>query len=59
MRNIIILFLIMSFTAISCNKHEEQNIIKKFDHDTDGMLSKNGKRTFIIGIYHLPKGENP
>ena len=32
---------------------------KKLRYDTDGMLVINGKRTFIIGSYHLPKSEKP
>jgi len=59
MRNIITLFLILSLTAISCNKQEEKKIVKKYAHDTDGMLLINGKRFFIIGTYHLPKNKNP
>ena len=59
MRNIIILFLFISLAAISCNKQEEQKIVKKYPHDTDGMLLIDGKRTFIIGTYHLPKSKNP
>jgi hypothetical protein len=27
--------------------------------DNDGMITINGKRTFIIGSYHLPKSETP
>ena len=59
MRNISILLLLISLSAISCNKQEDQKIVKKFDHDIDGMLLIDGKRTFVIGTYHLPKSENP
>ena len=31
----------------------------KFSIDDDGMLVLNGKRIFIIGTYHLPKGNEP
>ncbi|MBC8183925.1 hypothetical protein H8E88_22755 [candidate division KSB1 bacterium] len=59
MYKIIMLFLLMIFTVFSCIEQEDQKFIKKYDHDTDGMLLINGKRTFIIGTYHLPKSKNP
>jgi len=37
----------------------ENKIQKKYDYAKDGMLIINGKRTFIIGSYYLPKSEKP
>jgi hypothetical protein len=36
-----------------------QSEIQQLTYDNDGMLIINGKRTFIIGSYHLPKSKNP
>ena len=53
------LSLLILLSVFRCKKTDEIKTIKKFDHDTDGMLLIDGKRTFIIGTYHLPKSENP
>jgi hypothetical protein len=59
MYKIFMLSLLMLLSVFSCKQNDEQKAIKRFDFDTDGMLLINGKRTFIIGTYHLPKSENP
>lgn len=42
--------------ASGCRNHQKED--KKFRWDSDGMMVIDGKRTFIIGSYHLPKTDN-
>ena len=43
---------------IGCQQEVEKTV-RKFDRDRDGMLLIEGKRTFMIGTYHLPKSDSP
>ena len=54
----LIILIIMSITIGGCMR-EEPVPAEKLYWDDDGMLIINGKRTFIIGSYHLPKAEEP
>ncbi len=48
----------MLVSTFGCTRHpKEKN--KKIRWDPDGMMVIDGKRTFIIGSYHLPISENP
>jgi len=51
-----IIFTILLFVLAGCS---ENKIQKKYDYDKDGMILVDGKRTFIIGSYYLPKSETP
>ncbi len=53
----IFFFTIALFLFWGCESHSRPNL--KFTWDNDGMLVINGKRTFIIGSYHLPKSDHP
>jgi len=50
----IVLTLILIFIGCMNNNSDHKSA-----WDSDGMLIINGKRTFILGSYHLPKSENP
>ncbi len=56
LKKMILFSSIIILTGCSQNRPE---IDKKFHWDDDGMLVIDGKRTFIIGSYHLPKGDDP
>ncbi len=45
--------LILAALIVSCNQKNGDRPIKHFDDDN--MLLIDGKETFIIGSYHLPK----
>jgi len=53
-----IVLLIFLFIFCGCQQNSEKTVMK-FDWDRDGMLVIDGRRTFIIGTYHLPKSEDP
>ena len=53
-----IIFIISILFIVSCQQKDEK-VLAKFDWDKDGMLVIDGKRTFIIGSYHLPKTDDP
>ena len=63
MKKIFYLLSVLLLLFISCNNNEksstqaEQKTVSGYD--TDGMLLVDGKRTFIIGSYHLPKTDTP
>lgn len=59
MNKLFLSFLLIIFSLIVCTKNEKQQVEKKNMYKNDGMLLINGKRTFIIGTYHLPKSKNP
>lgn len=50
----VILFVVFIFSCF-----QERVLTRKLTHNNDRMLIINGKRTFIIGSYHLPAVENP
>ncbi len=54
----LVLILVLAFFSFWCKSHNSA-VPKKFTFDDDGMLVLEGKRTFIIGSYHLPKSEQP
>ena len=47
----VILFLSLTLSLPACNSDK----VKKIDFHSDNMPLVNGKRTFIIGSYHLLK----
>lgn len=51
-----IFMTILLFVLMGCS---ENKIQKEYDYDNDGMILIDGKRTFIIGSYYLPKSETP
>ena len=51
----VILFLSLPLSLHACNSEK----VKKIDFHTDNMPLVNGKGTFIIGSYHLPKPSDP
>ena len=55
-RSSTILIFILIISLLGCS---ENKIQKKYDYDKDGMILIDGKRTFIIGSYYLPKSETP
>ena len=55
---LILIALAGIFLLAACDK-SRQELDKKYRYENDGMLFLNGKRTFIIGSYHLSKSENP
>lgn len=52
------IFFILTFLFLitACNGSDRR---VKYSSADDGMLLVDGKRTFIIGSYHLPKVDNP
>jgi len=54
-----ILFILTSLVAVSCGNLPKNNVPQKSLFDSDGMLKMNGRRTFVIGSYHLPKSDQP
>ena len=57
-KNINILSLILLLVFASCANEQMAKQGSKF-FDSDNMVLINGKRTFIIGSYHLPKTDDP
>ena len=57
MSRMLLLLIGMGF-IIGCQQSTEK-AFKKVDWEQDGMLVIDGKRTFIIGSYHLPISEDP
>ena len=51
----VILFLSLPLSLPACNSEK----VKKIDFHTDNMPLVNGKRTFVIGSYQLPKTSDP
>ena len=51
----VILFLSLTLSLPASNF----DTVKKIDFHCDNMPLVNGKRTFIIGSYHLPKPSDP
>ena len=58
MKVIYSLILGVLFMLSGCQTRESQ-IPRKVMIDDDGMILIGGKRTFILGSYHLAKGEQP
>ena len=63
MKKIFYLLSVLLLLFISCNNNEKSSTQAEqktvLGYDTDGMLLVDGKRTFIIGSYHLPKTDTP
>ena len=63
MKKIFYLLSVLLLLFISCNNTEKSSTKTgqktALGYDTDGMLLVDGKRTFIIGSYHLPKTDTP
>lgn len=57
MENYMILVLALCLLIAGCAP--TTSVDKKCSYDTDGMLLVNGKRTFILGSYHLTKSTQP
>ena len=51
-----ILIILILIVFVGCSENKIQN---KYDFDQDGMILIDGKRTFIIGSYYLPKSDTP
>lgn len=49
--------LILTFVLLTSATAYAQPIVTAYDDD--GMITVNGKRTLIIGSYHVPKSEKP
>jgi len=54
-----IFFILMNLLALGCGNPAKNNAAKNPMFDSDGMLKISGRRTFVIGSYHLPKSDHP
>jgi len=55
---LIILTIFLSM-LIACTPGQSPKSVSGLSFDDDGMLIKDGKRTFIVGSYYLPKSDDP
>lgn len=53
------LFILLVMLGTACQTENNHGPAGRINWDKDGMMVVNGKRTFIIGTYHLPEATRP
>jgi len=57
-KRFLFIFLAFLWLLTSCSHESAPVPLPEIGYDDDGMITKKGKRIFILGTYYLPQGED-